>query len=77
MITKDEIEGIGLYQYPKKPHLFGDWEDIEYNNKTKELFYHNCVNGELTLYRKVTDIDDLKQALYDGFPSNRNLLNLD
>jgi hypothetical protein len=76
-MNPSEIIAIGLYEHPKKPHIFSDWEDIEYNNKSKELFYHNCVNGELTLYRKVTDIEDLKQALYDGFPSNRQHLNLD
>jgi hypothetical protein len=76
-MNKEELNTIGLYPYPDRPHLFGDWEDIEFNSKTKELFFHNCVNGELTLYRKVKDIDDLKQALYDGFPNNRNELNLD
>jgi|TARA_R110000782_G_scaffold144871_2_gene237687 hypothetical protein len=76
-MLKEEIEEIGLRVYPNNPNLFGDWEDIEYNNKTKELFYHSCIDGTLTLYRKVTDIEDLKQALYDGFPDNRRDLNLD
>jgi hypothetical protein len=76
-MNQEEIEAIGLRQYPDKPHLYGDWEDIEFNSKTKELFYHSCVNGELTLYRKVKDVEDLKQALYDGFPDNRRELNLD
>lgn len=67
MITAEELKKIGLRQYPKHPHLFGDWEDIEFNIKTKELFYHDCVNGDIDLYRKVKDLEDLKQALYDGF----------
>ncbi len=66
-ITKEQLEEVSLYQYPKNPFLFGDWESIEFNQKTNELFYHNCVNGDLNLYRKVKDFEDLKQALYDGF----------
>lgn len=66
-MTKEEIENIGLKQYSKKSHLYGNWEDIEFNSKTNELFYHNCVDGSLSLYRKVNGLEDLKQALYDGF----------
>lgn len=66
-ITKEQLKEIGFIQYPKKPHLFGDWEDIEFNQKTNELFYHNCVDGSIELYRKVSDFEDLKQALWDGF----------
>lgn len=66
-ITKQQLESINLIQYLKQPHLFGDWEDIEFNQKTNELFYHSCVDGSLDLYRKVIDFEDLIQALYDGF----------
>lgn len=66
-ITLEQLREIGFIQYPKQPHLFGDWEDIEFNQKTNELFYHNCVDGSIELYRKVKDFEDLKQALYDGF----------
>ena len=66
-ISKEQLENIGLKQYPKKQNLFGDWEDIEFNNKTKELFYHNCVDGSVELYRRVKDFEDLEQALWDGF----------
>lgn len=63
-ISKEQLENIGLKQYPKKQNLFGDWEDIEFNNKTNELFYQNCVDGSVELYRRV---EDLEQALWDGF----------
>lgn len=77
-ITKEQLEEIGLIQYKfPQQHLWGDWEDLEFNSRSKELFYHNCVNGDLTLYRKVIDFEDLKQAIYDGFPQLRNELNLD
>lgn len=66
-ISKEQLESVELYQYPKEHHLFGDWEDIEFNQKTNELFYHSCVDGSTDLYRKVKDFEDLKQALYDGF----------
>lgn len=66
-ISKEQLEQVGLSQYPKKPHLFGDWEDIEFNQKTSDLFYFNCVDGSTELYRKVKNFEDLKQALYDGF----------
>ena len=66
-ISKEQLEQASLYQYPKKPHLFGDWEGIEFNQKTNELFYFNCVDGSTELYRKVKNFEDLKQALYDGF----------
>lgn len=66
-ITNEQLESIGFIQYPKHPHLFGDYEDIEFNQKTNELYYHNCVDGSIDLYRKVNDFEDLKQALYDGF----------
>ena len=38
-ISKEQLESFGLFQYPKQPHLFGDWEGIEFNQKTNELFY--------------------------------------
>ncbi len=66
-ISKEQLESVGLFQYPKKPHLFGDREDIEFNQKTNELFYFNWVDGSTELYRKVKDFEDLQQALYDGF----------
>ena len=66
-ITTTELEEIGLFQYSTHPHLYGDYEDIEFNQKTSELFYHNCIDGRIELYRKVKGLEDLKQALYDGF----------
>lgn len=66
-ITKEQLEKLNLYQYPEQPHLFGDYEDKQFNQNTNELFYHSCVDGSLELYRKVNDIEDLKQALWDGF----------
>jgi hypothetical protein len=66
-ITKEQLELIDLHQYPKKQHLFGDWEDAEFNQKTNELFYFNCVDGSTELYRKVKDFEDLKEALFYGF----------
>jgi len=66
-MNKEQLEELGLYQYPKQSHIYGTWEDIEFNSKTKELFYHDCRDGSLELYRKVKDLEDLKQALYDGF----------
>lgn len=76
-VKEEDLKTIGLTQYPKRPHIWGDWEDLEYNNKSGDLYYHNCVDGSLELYRKVTDVEDLKQAIYDGFPNLRNELNLD
>lgn len=70
-ISISELESIHLYQYPNKPWIFGDMEDIEFNNKTMDLYYHCCIDGSLELYRRVVDFDDLKQALYDGFPNHR------
>lgn len=66
-ITTEQLKEIGFIQYLNKPHLFGDWEDIEFNQKTNELFYHNCVDGSTELYRKVKDFEDLQEALWDGF----------
>jgi len=66
-INKEQLESVGLFQYPKQPHLFGDLEDIEFNQKTNELFYFNWVDGYTELYRKVRDFEDLVIALYDGF----------
>lgn len=66
-ISKEQLESFGLFQYPKQLHLFGDWENIEFNQKTNELFYFNCVDGSTELYRKVKDFEDLVIALYDGF----------
>jgi len=78
MITPKQVEEIGLYQNSKQKHLFSDMEDIVFNLKTRELFYHSCVDGELTLAMdRIKTVDDLKQALYDCFPHNRNELNLD
>lgn len=65
MTAQEIIYQTGLGQNSKG--LFTDMEDIVFNMKTKELFYHDCTNGELTLYRKVKDLEDLKQALWDGF----------
>lgn len=66
-ITKEQLETVNLHQYREHYHLFGDYEDVEFNQKTNELFYHNCSDGSTELYRKVKDFEDLKQALYDGF----------
>ena len=66
-ITEEDLSEVGFYKYPKRSHLFGDWENIEFNQKTNELFYHSCVDGSVELYRKVINFEDLKQALYDGF----------
>jgi hypothetical protein len=52
-------------------------EDLVFNSKSKELFYHSCIDGELTLVRTVKDIEDLKMAIYDGFPYHRGQYNLD
>jgi hypothetical protein len=76
-ISNKDLEDLGFRNYPNKPWLWGDWEDIEYNNKTGELFYHSCIDGSIELYRKIIDINDLKQAIYDGFPYLRNQFNLD
>lgn len=76
-IKEEDLIEFGWRQYPKQPYLWGDWEDIEYNNKSGELFYHNCVDGSIELYRKVKDFEDLKQAIYDGFPYLRNEYNLE
>lgn len=76
-ISDSDLDKIGLMVYPDKPWIWGDYEDLEFNNKTGELFFHNCVNGDLDLYCKVKDIEGLKQAIYDGFPFLRNELNLD
>lgn len=77
IISNIELEKLGLSPYPKKPWIWGDYEDLEFNNKTGELFFHSCVNGDLDLYCKVKDIEGLKQAIYDGFPFLRDELNLD
>lgn len=66
-ITKQQLEELQLYQYPNVKYLYGDYEDIEFNQATNELFYHSCVDGSVELYRKVKDFEDLKQALFDGF----------
>ena len=66
-INKEQLEEIGLHQYPKQLHLFGDWEDIEFNQITNELYWFDCVDGSTELYRKVKNLEYLKQALYDGF----------
>ena len=77
-MSSEELKKINLYPYPApRSHIYGDWEDLEFNTRTKELFYHDCVNGDLDLIRKVKDIEDLKQAIYDAFPFNRNDYNLD
>lgn len=77
-INNEQLKDIGLTQYPSpRQHLWGDWEDLEFNTRTNELFYHSCVDGELELCCRVTDFEHLKQAIYDGFPSLRNELNLD
>lgn len=66
-IAEEELSEVGLYKYPKHSNLFGDWETTEFNQKTNELFYFSCVDGDIELYRKVINFEDLKQALYDGF----------
>ncbi len=66
-ITSEQLNSIGLHSTQKTPHLFSDFEDMCFNNRTNELFYVNCVDGSTELYRKVTDFEDLKQAIYDGF----------
>jgi hypothetical protein len=66
-INKEQLESVGLYQYTDNPYKFGDYEDIEFWQKTNELFYHSSIDETLNLYRKVKDFEDLKQALYDGF----------
>lgn len=66
-INKEQLESVGLFQYSENPHLFGDREDIEFNQKTNELFYFNWVDGSTELYRRVKDFEDLVIALYDGF----------
>lgn len=77
-VTNRDLEDLELRQYPPpRQHIWGDWENLEYNNKTGELFYHSCVDGELELCCRITDFEHLKQAIYDGFPSLRNFLNLD
>ena len=69
-ITTDQLKEVNLHQYPTQQHLFGDWENIEFNQKTNELFWFDCIDGSTELYRKVKDFEDLKQALYDGFGSD-------
>lgn len=77
-MTPEDLKLIGLHPYPSpKQHLWGDYEDLEFNFKTKELFYHNCVNGDLDFICKVKDIEHLKQAIYDAFPQIRHEFNLD
>jgi hypothetical protein len=66
-ISKEELEQINLFQLSKNNYLFGNLEDIRFNQKTNNLYYHNCINGDLILYRKVKDFEDLKNALYEGF----------
>jgi hypothetical protein len=61
----------------QKIQNFSDMEDLVFNSKSKELFYHSCIDGELTLVRTVKDIEDLKMAIYDGFPYHRGQYNLD
>lgn len=74
-MNKEDIEKIGLIEI--RPNIFSDREDIEFNTKTKELFYFDCTNGQTTLYRKVKDLEDLKQALIDGFPYASRHLNIE
>lgn len=49
-ITKQQLEELQLYQYPNVKYLYGDYEDIEFNQATNELFYHSCVDGSVELY---------------------------
>jgi hypothetical protein len=77
-IPNKDLEDLGLVQNISNLKLWWDShrEDLQYNNKSGELFYYNCVDGSIELYRKVTDIDDLKQAIWDGFPNLRRKFNL-
>lgn len=67
MITPEQLNSLGLFCTHKEPHLYHDMEDVLLNIRTKELFYLDCRDGSLTLYRKVKDCEDLVEALYDGF----------
>lgn len=73
----DEVEKIGLYQQSSNPFLFSDNEELLLNTKSGNLYSINCVNNEQVLYRRVLNIEDLKNAIWDGFPTIRHLYNLD
>jgi len=74
MNITEELLGEKLYWGRMDNNLFGDNEDVCFNIKTKELFYHSCVDGSLELYRKVRDWEDLQEALWFGFPEMRKQL---
>lgn len=38
-ISKEQLEAFGLFQYPKQLHLFGDWENIKFNQKTNVSYF--------------------------------------
>jgi hypothetical protein len=50
-------------------------EDLVLIVKAKN-YSTSCID-ELTLVRTVKDIEDLKMAIYDGFPYHRGQYNLD
>ena len=76
-MTPEEIVEIGLCQDPNKIWLFSDMEDIVFNLAKKELYYHSCIDGELTIASYPKTIEDLKFDLFTYFPNNRQYLNLD
>jgi hypothetical protein len=62
-----EILASKFFWGEMRANLWGDNEDVAFNIHTNELFYHSCVDGNLKLYRRVKSVEDLEQALYDGF----------
>lgn len=64
-ITFEQLSS--LHWGEMEPDLWGDNEDVAFHIYTNNLYFHNCINGELTLYRRVKDFEDLRQALYDEF----------
>lgn len=56
------LEELGMYLVA--PNLYCEGEDIAFNIKTKELFYHNCVDGSLELCCKIEDEEHLKEMLW-------------
>ena len=65
-ITGEKLNELGLY-YSSYNNYYHDNEDIAFKLPSKELFYMSCVDGSLELYRKVKDLEDLKEALWLGF----------
>ena len=54
-ILEEDLSEVGLYKYPKRSHLFGDWENIEFNQKTNELFYHSSSMSALLIELKLVN----------------------